>query len=380
MSLILDVIRELNDTHNDHDHHDEHGHSDPSNHTDEASHDDHGHDDDGDESGFCSGSSCLRNWKIGFATLLFVEGVIFGYFALVLKRFACLSTKRFRKTLSFVNIGGGGIFLASGFLHIMPEALEFLAPSEEGHDDHGEGGHDDHGDDGHDDHGGDSHDEHNHGGFPTALGILLLTYLLFMGLDMFVFPHSHGDGHGHGDEDEALKDAEDSEEKEEEEDGSERQGLRTNAFLSMSLMTFTIAIHSIFESIALGASSRWSSTLNLFLAIATHRWATTMALGARYERVKLSFVGYTILVFAFAAVAPISIAIGAAVRGNASTTAIGVVFAISAGIFFYVGGFETPVEELIGKQENKLLKYLVYVGGAGIIAIITVILSVTGVH
>jgi len=56
------------------------------------------------------------------------------------------------------------------------------------------------------------------------------------------------------------------------------------------------------------------------------------------------------------------------------------VFAISGGIFFYIGGFETPVEELVGKQENKLMKYFMYVAGAVVITIITGILSATGVH
>ncbi len=112
------------------------------------------------------------------------------------------------------------------------------------------------------------------------------------------------------------------------------KGLKSKAFASMSLITVAIGIHSIFESIALGASSRWSSTLNLFIAIGTHCWATTMSLGARYAKVNLSGLGYALCVIGYAHIAPIGVAIGMAVQGNASNTLIGIVFAISGGVFF----------------------------------------------
>ncbi len=368
-SLLFRVIREIADDHAheghddhaghsdhaDHGHHDEHGHE-------EHGHDEHGHDDHSDhaEGTFCSGSACLRNWKIGFAVLLFVEGVIFGYFALLLKKFACVQTKRFRKFLGFINIGGGGIFLASGFLHILPEGLEFLAPAEEG---------------GHDDHGHDDHHDHAHG-FPTGMTVVLYSFLAFMLLEMFLIPHHDEHESPSHTDDEAVEKGGEAEEKE----VSKANGLKSKAFASMSLITAAIGIHSIFESIALGASSRWSSTLNLFIAIGTHRWATTMSLGARYAKVNLSGFGYALCVIGYALIAPIGVAIGMAVQGNASNRLIGVVFAISGGIFFYIGGFETPVEELVGKQENKFIKYLTYLAGATVITIITGILSATGVH
>ena len=64
----------------------------------------------------------------------------------------------------------------------------------------------------------------------------------------------------------------------------------------MSLNTAAIGIHSIFESVAFGACSPWSSTLDLFIAIGTHSWATTMSLGARYAKVNLSGLGYALCV------------------------------------------------------------------------------------
>ena len=69
------------------------------------------------------------------------------------------STTRFRKFFAFVNSGGGGIFLAPRFLHILPKGLEFLAPVEEGdHDDY--------------------HDQAH--SFPTGMSVVLFALLAFM--------------------------------------------------------------------------------------------------------------------------------------------------------------------------------------------------------
>ena len=104
-----------------------------------------------------------------------------------------------------------------------------------------------------------------------------------------------------------------------------------------------------------------------------------MALGARYAKDKISILSYCILAVGFSAIAPIGIGIGAAV-GSSSNTVLGIVFAITTGVFFYVGGFETPVAELVGHVELKFAKFAVYVAGAVCMAIITGILSATGIH
>jgi len=166
-------------------------------------HAEHGHAEEA--AGFCETAACLRNWKIAFAAILFVEGVIFGYVAIALRRFACLSTKKFFTLLSYVNTFGGGIFLATGLLHIIPEALEFM---EGGHSEE-EGAHGDH-----DAHslntaaGGDEHDHSTHAeaghegheegghGFPLGFTLILVTFLVFLFFDRILFTHHN---HGHSD-------------------------------------------------------------------------------------------------------------------------------------------------------------------------------------
>eukprot|EP00171_Calliarthron_tuberculosum_P011624 IDg11624t1 len=127
-------------------------------------------------SAYCGREACQRNWKIVFAVILFTEGLIFGYFTLLLRRFACISTRKFRKLLHFVNAGGGGVFLATGLLHILPEATELLAPPEPAEP------------------GAAPHEGHGHGGFPTAYAIVLGTFFLFLLFDRVLFGGSHQHG------------------------------------------------------------------------------------------------------------------------------------------------------------------------------------------
>ncbi len=91
----------------------------------------------------------------------------------------------------------------------------------------------------------------------------------------------------------------------------------------------------------------------------------------------LSGLGYALCVMGYALIAPIGVAIGMAVQGNASSTVIRVVFAMCGCIFLCIRGFGTPVEELVGKQENRFMKYLTYLTGATVITIIAGVLPAT---
>ncbi len=364
VDLVVRAANETGDGHGGHDHGQDHAHGNEQGNATTAA-------EAGAGAGYCSGTVCMRNWKIAFAVLLFVEGVVFGYVPLLLKRFACLSTKRFRRLLSFVNVGGGGIFLATGMLHILPEALELLREPES-HGAHGS------------EVAGKQADLQGHGtehghehGFPVGPAVILYTFILFLFLEKVLFPHSHGaadvksesEAHNHEWTSAPTEENNDMEPK--------RDGILSKTFFTYVLITLFIGLHSVFESVALGSSKRWGTVLNLFIAISTHRWATTMTLGARYERASLSPLAYSLLVIGYAAIAPLGIAIGVGVR-EASRTVVGVVFALSAGIFVYVGAFETPAEEFVERKDLRYPKFAVYTLGAGIITIITGILFATG--
>eukprot|EP00171_Calliarthron_tuberculosum_P020258 IDg20258t1 len=241
-------------------------------------------------SSYCSSRACQRNWKLAFAAILFIEGVLFGYVALLLRRFSWLSNKRFRKLLHIVNVFAGGIFLATGLLHILPEAVAFLTP--------GAGGRIP----------GHEHGHHHAKGFPTAFVVVLVMYFVFLFCDRVLKEHSGSfSGKLHdaaGDYDFGPEEYDDEEGNEGYENGEyawddqcdfrsvqssdaedplavrkeEAHGFRSPAFCASAVATLGMAAHSLLESLALGGSARMSVILNTFLAISMHRWATTMAL------------------------------------------------------------------------------------------------------
>lgn len=336
---------------------------------------------------YCESASCRRNWKIAFAVILFLEGLLFGYFALILRRFACLSTKRFRNLLHFVNAGGGGVFLTTGLLHILPEAAALLEPAEPDAlaaaeaaaveplpaDPHAaEGGH--------------GHEP----AFPTAYAIVLLTYFVFLFFDRVLFPSSHAHPTAKLaswqasplDEDEV--DGEDDEENGNQSDSSgyvasTLHGIGSPSFVSALLCVLGLSAHSLFESVALGSSSRFTTALHAFIAIAAHRWATSMALGSILAKHELSTSAYSLLTVLFAFIAPLGVFIGFAVQ-TASDTFQGVVFALSAGTFLYIGAFETVSSEFVEHPKHLLGKFCVMASGAAVMVAITGILVIADVH
>lgn len=335
---------------------------------------------------YCASRGCQRNWKLAFATILFFEGLLFGYMALLLRRFAWLSNKRFRKLLHIVNVFAGGIFLATGLLHILPEAVAFLTPTASG----AVPGH--------------LHGHHHVARFPTAFAIVLAMYFVFLFCDRVVKEHfgtfseklhdaagdyelepeeydDQAEGEYAWDDDKCdfrsmqSSDAEDPLATRVE----ESYGFRSPQFLAAAIGALGMGAHSLLESVALGGSARMSVILNTFLAISMHRWATSMALGARFAKERLSVGPYSALIVAFAAVAPTGVLFGL-VTQHTSPVFQGVVFAISAATFVYIGAFETPSEEFVAHQRWPLLKFLCMLGGALLIIIVTAILVAVSVH
>lgn len=326
----------------------------------------------------CEGS-CLIRWKIGFAVILFLEAVIFGFALLVTRKLARSKGHLLSKIMHTVNAMGGGVFLSTGLLHILPEAIELLSSGEEG-EENAEG-----------EHGGEHDHGHEHGGeFPTAYAIVLLSFYVFFFVEQVVFS-KFGVGHDHDVDVEANRASlsandggEDDYESHQEKERaslsfSGRHGFGSVQFLLSLVALFGIAAHSLFESIAMGASGSFSTVLNTFIAICAHRWATTIALGTKFVKDDLSWAPYCVLIVLFALVAPLGVGIGIGVN-TASQTAQGVLFAISAATFIYIGAFEVPGEEFLLYTRHKFGRFCAMIGGAVIITIITVILVVQEVH
>jgi len=158
---------------------------------------------------------------------------------------------------------------------------------------------------------------------------------------------------------------------------SSGNGYQSRAFIAALIITMGVAAHSILESIALGAANKFSDVLNLFIAIAAHRWATAAALGIRYARAGLAAGPVVLLVFVFSFIAPIGVGFGFLAVGDQHTMAQSILFSMAAGTFLFLGASATLV---VDESSSQLKMYIASAIGAVLMLIITAILVVKKVH
>lgn len=161
---------------------------------------------------------------------------------------------------------------------------------------------------------------------------------------------------------------------------AENVGFFSPNFWRAFLTAFSVAIHVVFESLSLGLGSSWPVVLNTFLAIAAHKWATAASLGVKFEKERLRLMQSVVLIVLWSAVTPAAAGIGAAIDGGVSDKVTGVLLALSAGTFLYIGALEVNAEEFVEDKRDRLPKALVTTLGVGVIMAVTAILSSTGVH
>ncbi|CAF1539808.1 unnamed protein product [Rotaria sp. Silwood1] len=142
--------------------------------------------------------------------------------------------------------------------------------------------------------------------------------------------------------------------------------------ISAYLLEFGIALHSILIGIALGTASE--SFVALFIALSFHQFFEAIALGAQIARLDhLSLKSIIFMVIFFVLTTPIGIAIGIGIHSQtynpnsiASLLANGILDAISAGILIYVAIVNLITAEM-GASANtfhalsKRLKFLYFV-------------------
>lgn len=359
----------------------------------------------------CTGV-CLRNWKIIFAVLLFAEGLLFGHLVLLLRRQTYKSQQTFANVTRFGHALSAGVFFATGLLHILPEAIEIM--SGEGHEEHeGEG------------------EEEEGVSFPWPFFTVVVGFYGLFFIEKILIPKLFGRVSSHAtdieknikaDVKQVLQTRNDKgsssgtpsdivnegvcctegctgldESKEgrnydlksavkiTEESGMESSApfeletrFASRAFAVAIIQIVGLSVHSLFESISLGLSSDFSTVLNVFIATAAHRWATSVAIAFTCAA-ELAYTPFVTVFLLFSVMVPVGIGIGAGLQ-QLNTTVQGVIFALSAATFIYIGAFETMAEEFVIDQKWIGRKFIATLTGAAIIIIVTGILVSLDVH
>ena len=292
------------------------------------------------------------------------------------------------KFLSLSNSFSAGIFLGLAFFHILPEAADIVHKKTE---------------------------------FPLAYVCCFLSYSLNLFIEKVVFSNSHeilhgGLGHHHelekfeedekNEHNEKHKENEDNNENKEEKQvldikinqvHNESNKLESkNMFISTNyeikntneeheeqiplsksssisyLLLLALGFHGLFESISLGIQQTIKGTVFLIIAIALHKWAAALTLGISFVKSGVSQKEYIINILIFSFITPIGISMGMALTSFSSDFIAGIFLSISVGTFIYIACSEIVIHEF-NKKENRYIKFLCFILGAGIVLSLNVL-------
>ena len=132
--------------------------------------------------------------------------------------------------------------------------------------------------------------------------------------------------------------------------------------LSAFIMLLSLSIHGLFECLALGIQTNYKNALFLFIALMIHKWAEAFAIGILFVKAKFTKKFFYLIIFAFALIGPIGVAIGIVLASTADEFIEGIFLSISTGTFLYVACSEVIIEEF-STPEKRYLKYFLYLLG-----------------
>jgi zinc transporter 1/2/3 len=135
------------------------------------------------------------------------------------------------------------------------------------------------------------------------------------------------------------------------------------------VLVCAMSMHSIFEGIALGLTSDFTSTINLVIAIIMHKPAEAITLGVSINKnfvMKHEEKMGILLLTIYSSATPLGVIIGMALKH--SSLMVEVVFnALAAGTFIYIAASEVIVEEFSDSDRHKWCQFFTYLLGIALI-------------
>jgi len=238
-------------------------------------------------------------------------------------------------------MAGGGVILAVAFSHLIPEVQEGFS-------------------------------ELDTQGYPIGFALVIVGYVLILLLEKVVFHH----GHAHGDlKVNSNKDHQEKSKLLEEEDDVDIETQKKNTIITPLALTIALSIHSLFEGIVFGIQKNHSSTLNVMIAIISHKPLETLFVAIVMVKEKVSNLVYILLIIAVGVSTPIGIGIGVVVQNSEAPALLFAVFtALAAGSFIYIATTEIIAEEFQASRKAPVrwTKFFFFLLGVGVILILKI--------
>lgn len=295
--------------------------------------------------------------KCGGIVVMFILPFLFGI--------APIKASKMKNAARFTSIAscfGGGVFFGTCFTHLIPEvAVEINLWR-------------------------DSSDNKFLKSLPIAEILECIGFVSILLVESMVASHGHGHSHGQQLTDEDGNKGETLSLKE---NGAETSSLRTSAVnlapvappkkKSVGVLIFALAVHSVFEGLAIGVEAKTMTFIQLAGAILIHKCVVAFAVGTRLIDAGLKIKGILTSLTIFCISTPIGIAVAMGIletlaSGSHTTMALvsGLIQGLSTGFFLYITFVEMICDE-IRDGKDMMLKTLFLAIGVLIIATSTVV-------
>ena len=254
-------------------------------------------------------------FKIGAVVVVFFFGLLGGSLS---KRMG--GVEGGSTGLSLGNALAGGVFLGAALLHLLPDSAEGISLLAVGLD------------------------------FPFAFLLAAMGFSLVLFIERVVF-EAHQELEGM----EAGKSPE----------------------IYPALLALVLSVHSLFAGISLGLEDTFLGSVALFIAIIAHKGSAAFALGVGLVRTAIATGRFWRIMIIFSLMTPLGIVLGtvftAFLSGNAEEGAEAVFDGLAAGTFLYVSVLDVIDEEFTAGT-LKAPKFLLFLGGVGLMAVLAILL------
>jgi len=245
--------------------------------------------------------------------------------------------------LSLVNTGGGGVLLAIGLVHLLPDVVEAQEESDLE--------------------------------YPVCYFFILLGYMILLLLEKVLFSHEHYPTgpqveHCHKGLDECTrlelglrgKGVVNPNTVSQPDLAHEHDEERSGDLTTPLLLLASMSVHSFFEGLVFGMQVDSTVTLTLCIAILIHKPVEAITLGGIMLKEGVSLVHYIVIIVTLSLCTPVGVLIGISLHGfEIPAMVLGSFISLTVGSFLYISTTEIIADEFHRHTPTSVEKWKIFV-------------------
>ena len=136
------------------------------------------------------------------------------------------------------------------------------------------------------------------------------------------------------------------------------------------ILLLAMGIHGFFAGIAFGISNTYVDTINMFLAMISHKWSEALTVGVSFVAADIAYDKSFFMIIFLSMITPLGIFVGYLLSAL-SDTVVGIALSISSGTFIYISCAEIIVDEF-AFGDKAYWKFFAFILGIIFIAIVNI--------